>query len=184
MAEAKRLEQQDQQALMRSVDASLEARKPFKTKVALVENYVDSRVEEDATLKAKYLVQLGIPDEQVPRHPRILRAPYPTIAEVERSIGPADSLRPDKLPSGPFLPTECVLPWHVWHIKDPRCIAEHNGKDSEHQCDLILLHAAFGNDRRLCYLQTYKRGDEGIGRSGREWSFQADGSDQYYPPFQ
>jgi site-specific recombinase XerD len=55
-------------------------------------------------------------------------------------------------------------------MKEPLCSeAKTASRDAASSCDRVLLIAGFANDGRLCYLQTYKRGIEDIGRTWGSW---------------
>jgi hypothetical protein len=171
----------NREAAAESVEAAKKAYEPFLSRVKLLDAFASSLVEEDRSAKTIERMAIGSTGPP-PEHPRILRKPYPMIGQVEQAIGKADSLEAQE-PSHHAYPSECVLPIHLWHMRDPLCHEKTGPAGAESGCDRTLLVAGFAKDGRLCYLETYQSAAEVVGRNWGVWSYEIHGYGDQHPTY-
>jgi hypothetical protein len=181
-----RKEQSSREALAKSraadANAYANANAPFRARTRQLDEYADSIVQEDKSSRAIERMALGVGRNSIPKHPRVLKKPYPTIEQVEQAIGKADSMQPYSSQYFTY-PKTCAAPSHIWHMKEPICQEGTASNAVASQCDRILLVAGFADDGHLCYLETYQGGMEAIGRDSGVWSFEIHGSGDQHPGF-
>lgn len=110
-----------------------------------------------------------------PRHPSILRSPYPAQAEIEQVIGKADVRRESTIKSW-----ECSRIWRNYrpytHIKTPTVKAlvliwQHEPLYGDRNAT-VMLRATLDEEGKLCELELGEEGDEIIGKAAEMWEWE------------
>jgi hypothetical protein len=110
-----------------------------------------------------------------PRHPSVLRSPYPTEAEMEQVIGKADVRRESTIKSW-----QCS---HIWRnyrpytrTKTPTVkvlvLAWQHEPLYGARNATVMLRATLDEEGKLCELELGEEGDETIGKSAEMWEWE------------